>query len=128
MRRTSLLIVAGALALAAPVAACGGDDTASSTTTQPSGGGGRSSLTIHALDTLTFDKSSYEAKPGEVDVSYVNDGSVDHTLLVKGVSGFKLSVGREDDGTLDLEPGTYTLYCDVAGHQAAGMEAELTVK
>jgi uncharacterized cupredoxin-like copper-binding protein len=57
----------------------------------------------------------------------VNDGTVAHTLLVKGVSGFKLEVGDEDEGTVELEPGEYTLYCDVAGHEAAGMVATLTV-
>ena len=49
-------------------------------------------------------------------------------FLIKDVDGFKLSIGREDDGSVDLEAGSYTLYCDVAGHEAAGMVADLVVE
>jgi plastocyanin len=126
MRRTPL-IVAGAAALAFTLAACGGDDSTTSDTTPTAGEDSGPTLTVGAEDNLKFDAESYETEAGEVKVVYKNNGSVAHTLLIKDVKGFKLSVGREDDGTVDLEPGTYTLYCDVAGHEAAGMEAELTV-
>ena len=116
-----------AVVAAAPLfAACGDDDTTSdppaSTTGEPT-----SSLTVHGTDDLKFDKDSYDAEAGTIDVTYVNDGSVAHTLLIKDVDDFKLSIGSEDEGTVDLEAGDYTLYCDVAGHEAAGMVAELTV-
>jgi plastocyanin len=124
MRRFPLAIAAGALVLAAPLAACGGDDSSSSTSA-PSGSD--SALTVHANNALKFDKTEYTAKAGKIDVEYVNDGNIGHTLLIKKVSGFKLSVGKSDDGTVNLKAGTYTLYCDIAGHEAAGMEATLTV-
>ena len=47
--------------------------------------------------------------------------------MIKNVKDFKLSIGNEDTGTTDLAPGTYTLFCDIAGHESAGMVAELTV-
>ena len=86
-----------------------------------------SSLTVGALDELSFDADSYDADTGCIEVTYENEGSVAHTLLVDGQSGFKLAVGDTDTGTIELDAGEYTLYCDVAGHQAAGMEATLTV-
>jgi plastocyanin len=125
MRRT-ILCLAGALALAVPLAACGGDDS-TTTTTAASGAGTPSSLTVHALDQLKFDKTAYTAKAGTIDVSYVNDGTIAHTLLVQGVKGFELKVPGQDKGSVDLKAGTYTLYCDLPGHEAAGMKATLTV-
>ena len=86
-----------------------------------------SSFTVGALDELTFDAESYQAEAGCVEITYENEGSIAHTLLIKGRSGFKLTVGDTDTGTIELEPGSYTLFCDVAGHEAAGMKADLTV-
>jgi plastocyanin len=122
MRRT-LLCIAGALALAVALTACGGggDD-------DPGPSANPDALTVHAKDTLKFDKTTYTAKAGEVDVRYINDGTIAHTLLVKDVKGFELKVPGKDEGTVDLEAGTYTLYCDIAGHEAAGMKATLTVR
>jgi plastocyanin len=122
--RRPLLSLAAAAALATVLTACGGDD----------GGGDAggctpadAEVTVHALDALKFDADAYDSDAGCIEVSYVNDGSVAHTLLVKGKSGFKLSVGDTDSGTVELPAGTYELYCDVAGHEAAGMKADLEV-
>jgi plastocyanin len=124
MRRT-LLSLAGAAALAVTLTACGdsGDDSASSSDCATTS----SSVTVGAQDALKFDADSYEADAGCVELTYTNEGSVAHTLLIKGKSGFKLSIGQTDTGTIELEPGTYTLFCDIAGHEAAGMEADLIV-
>jgi len=121
MRRT-LLSLAVTAVLFAPLAACGGDDDAASGCTPPT-----DELEVGANDDLTFDAEGYEADAGCIDVTYTNDGSIDHTLLVKGESGFKLAVGDTDSGTVDLPAGSYVLFCDIAGHEAAGMEAELVV-
>ncbi|MGE3326653.1 MAG: plastocyanin/azurin family copper-binding protein, partial [Acidimicrobiia bacterium] len=69
------------------------------------------------------------ATAGEVSFEYVGKGSLVHTLLIEKVSGFKLQVssGKKATGKVALAPGTYTLYCDIPGHRAAGMEATLTV-
>ena len=122
MRRT-ISICAGALALATTLTACGGGDDDASGAPVADG----DALVVEARDSLAFDRTEYQAPAGEVEVRYRNDGSLPHTLLIEGVDDFKLSVGDEDRGTVALEPGTYTIYCDVSGHQGAGMEAELTV-
>ena len=127
MRRT-LLCCAGAALLFAPLAACGDDDDdAGSTTTAAAGTGDGSTVRVGALDRLKFDADSYEATAGEVTFVYENEGSVAHTLLIRDVGDFKLSIGDTDEGTVELDAGDYELYCDVAGHEAAGMVADLTV-
>ena len=87
-------------------------------------------VTVHAFDTLKFDKSDYNAKSGNVTIAYVEDSSLTHTLLIKDAAGFKLQVSTRGDtktGNVTLKPGTYTIYCDIPGHEAAGMKATLTV-
>jgi plastocyanin len=125
MRRILICLV-GATALATTLTACGdsGDDSGSAAAgCTPVD----SSLTVVAKDELKFDSDSYEAGAGCIEITYRNAGTIAHTLLVKGQPGFKLSVGDEDKGTISLDAGTYTLYCDVPGHEAAGMVADLTV-
>jgi plastocyanin len=137
MRRTPLLLLAGALALALPLAACGDDDDTTTTTDPPAtadggggGGGGGGELTVHALDSLSFDVDAYEVAAGEVAITYENDGSLEHSLLIRDTDLEKMLVSdsqRTDQGTVALEPGEYEMYCDIAGHEAAGMVADLTV-
>jgi len=121
MRRTHLLL-AGALALGLTTAACGGSDDDGASDCSPVD----SELAVGAEDSLKFDRESYEAGAGCIEVTYTNNGSTSHTLLVEGKSGFKLSVGDEDTGTVELPAGSYELYCDVAGHRAT-MNADLSV-
>ena len=121
MRRTLLPAVA-VIALGLSVAACGGDDDAASGCTPVD-----AKLEVGAKDSLKFDKNSYETDAGCVEVTYTNDGAQAHDLLIEGVPDFKLTIGDSDTGTIELAPGNYTLYCDLTGHRAAGMEADLTV-
>ena len=121
MRRT-LLPLATAVALGITLTACGGsDDDASGCTPVDS------EVTVGATDKLKFDADSYDAEAGCVEFTYENEGDTAHTLLIKGKSGFKLSVGDTDTGTVELPAGSYELYCDIAGHEQAGMKADLSV-
>lgn len=125
--RRSLRSLAIAPALVVTLAACGGGGSSSSSTSTTAGGGSHSTVTVHAEDALHFDKTAYTAKAGAIDVDYVNDGSLAHTLLIQGNSKFKLGIGKEAKGTVTLAKGTYTIYCNLPGHEAAGMKATLTV-
>jgi plastocyanin len=122
--RRDLLCLASAATLAITLGACGdsGSDEPEADACTPD-----SSLSVGAQDALKFDAEAYDAEGPCIGVNYENEGSVAHTLLVKGVEGFKLAVGDMDTGMVELEPGDYTLYCDIAGHEAAGMSATLTV-
>lgn len=126
VRRLAVAAVAalGALALVG----CGGDDDTSNAAQgaqEPAG----ATLSVVAKD-IDFSADSYRATAGSVPITYRNDGTLPHTLVIEGVSGFKLEVsgkGDVDRGSVDLAPGTYTVYCDIVGHRQAGMEATLTV-
>lgn len=124
--KTAAVVLAGIVGLGAT--GCGGDDsTGAAPASAPSGDS--ADLTVVAQD-IAFPQDSYQAEAGTVDVAYRNEGNIKHTLLVEGVDGFELEVRSEGDvdtGTVELEPGRYTLYCDIPGHRQAGMEATLEV-
>jgi plastocyanin len=146
MRKASVLLVAIALALFG-LAACGGDDgddgddegtTAAEqpTATEPTGGGGAGgtsvALSSPADGSLAYDKDSLQAAAGNVTIDYDNPASLSHDVVVEDESGNE--VGKTDlisesstSVTLDLQPGTYTFFCDVPGHREGGMEGTLTV-
>jgi uncharacterized cupredoxin-like copper-binding protein len=61
-----------------------------------------------------------------------NDGEQVHNLEVEG-NGIEevsddLDPGQTGKLTVDLEPGTYEIYCAIDGHKDLGMEGELTVQ
>jgi plastocyanin len=104
---------------------------ASSTDSDPGAG---ADLTVEAHD-IDFDRDAYRIAAGPVDVTYTQEGVLPHSLVIEvagggEVDGFKLEVGDTDadSAMVDLSPGDYVLYCDVAGHREAGMEAELRVE
>jgi len=108
-------------------AACGADDTPSA---GPGPGSATEGVTVVAKD-ISIVSKEFRAEAGPVHITYRNEGSIEHTLVIEGVAGFKLDVttkGDVDDGSVNLPAGTYTMYCDIAGHRQAGMEATLTVE
>lgn len=72
--------------------------------------------------------------PGKVTFVVKNAGKIQHDLAVQGpgVSASSktplISPGGTAKLTVSLAAGTYTLYCTVPGHRAAGMVAKLVVK
>jgi cytochrome c oxidase subunit 2 len=126
------LVIAALVIGGTVLAGCGGDDDSGGGGGEAQTGGGRGadgSVTVVAEDTLSFDRDDYSVPAGEVTIDYENGGNIAHTLLIDGVDDFKLAVassGDTDDGTTELEPGDYRIYCDVPGH--SDMEATLTVE
>ena len=113
--------------------ACGGDDDAAA-----SGARDETPPPIPAdaprfdviADEMSLEPEELAVPAGTVVLRYVNKGSLPHTLLIDDGPKFKLKVdkkGEEDTGAVSLQPGTYTLYCDVPGHRNGGMEGTLIV-
>jgi plastocyanin len=138
--------VAGALALAG----CGSSSSTSTpattpapavtptaTTPGPAAGAktaGSSTVTLQANPTgqLMFVQSSLKASAGTVTIDFENQSSVPHNVTVANSSNKVLGATPNVTGgskklTLKLAKGTYTYYCSVPGHEAAGMKGTLTV-
>ena len=125
--RLSLRTFFAALVAIFALSACGGGTSAPAQTI-PSDAG----LIVKNVKSIRFDQSEYSAAAGNVKVVTVNEDTVRHTLLIikdgVKVPNFKLVVAEEgaiDVGEINLAAGSYTLICDVPGHQ--NMKATLTV-
>jgi plastocyanin len=141
MRRT---LIALAVVATAVIAGCGGNDneTAATPTATPkstpapasggASGGSTLKLSAPADGSLKFDQGDVTAKAGNVTVEFNNPSPVPHAVEIEG-NGVKeetetVTSADAPPVTVDLKPGTYTYYCPVDGHEAAGMKGTLTVK
>jgi plastocyanin len=125
--RLSLRTFFAALVAIFALSACGGGTSAPAQTI-PSDAG----IIVKNVKSIRFDASEYSAPAGDIKVVTVNEDTVRHTLLVVKdgvkVPNFKLVVAEEgavDVGVINLAAGSYTVICDVPGHQ--NMKATLTV-
>ena len=123
IRRGSTALTALVLGL---LAACSGADA------DPAGdpAAGRATLAVTGTDALAFEPDSVEVAAGEVDVRLTAGPGVGHTLVIEGVSDdapvAAADPGETGTGSVDLNAGSYTYYCSVPGHRAAGMEGTVT--
>lgn len=104
-----------------------GTDTGTDDGAEPSGD---ADVSVTAVD-IDFPTTEFTASAGEVAIEYVNEGDIRHTLVIDGVEEWETLVvssnGDTASGSVELEAGDYTLFCDVPGHRGAGMEGTLTV-
>jgi plastocyanin len=132
-RALPLLLVLAASVLA--LSACGGGSESSSTTpaaTGGGGGGGGSTVQISAdpSGALKFEQTDVSATAGSITIDFTNMSSLSHDVRIEGngaSGGTDQITDSSTSATVDLEPGTYTFFCSVDGHRAAGMEGTLTV-
>jgi plastocyanin len=127
------------------LAACGSDnknDNASSTpatpaapatTTAPAAGGGATlSIAADPSGQLAYDKKSLSATAGNVTIDFTNDSSTPHNVTIEqgeDEAGATDTIqGSKTSKSFTLKAGTYTFYCSVGQHEAAGMKGTLTVK
>ena len=122
------------------LAACGDDDettsagatdtTAAETTTAASGGAG-GSVAIKETE-FVLDPSDPTTGAGPVSIEVTNDGSIPHDLEVEGNGIEEVTDTIEPGGSatldVDLEPGSYKIYCTIGDHEEQGMVGELTAQ
>lgn len=114
------------LLVALVVAACGGGGQ--------QGGGQQTAATGAATVNVTekewtiqFATSSIKA--GTVKFVIKNDGAVEHSFVIQGanVEVDSIQAGQSKEVTVNLKPGTYTVLCNIPGHEEAGMKTTITV-
>lgn len=82
-----------------------------------------------ALSEFAIEPATVTVPSGTAAISVTNDGAATHNLAVVDGSATAM-LGAGESATLDvsgLAPGTYSLRCDVPGHEGAGMRGTLTV-
>ena len=96
--------------------------------------GGKLALEANPQGQLAYTTNKAIATPGPVTISMANMSGVGHNVAVQsGTSGPVLGATPiQSKGTssitVNLKPGTYTFFCQVPGHRAAGMLGTITVK
>lgn len=122
--RTSMTV----LALLGLVACSGPAPSGSPTTVEPNA----DTLMVSVADFM-IDPAEVEVSGPGVSISVTNDGPTPHNLTVRNADGDvvmgtdDLSVGDSETITAELEPGEYTIFCALAGHESLGMSGTLTV-
>lgn len=127
---------------AATEAESSGGETAEATTgegetqenapaTTSAGNAPTETITVTGVE-FKFTLDNQPTGPGNYDFVLKNAGKIDHDLVIEGpaVDHAKTPLtkpGEEAKLRVPLEAGKYTLYCDVPGHEAAGMKLELQV-
>lgn len=139
------VLTAAAIAALATIGltACGSDSgsdkgtasTATRTSTTPSGGSPSAlALAADPGGALRFNTTKLSAKAGTVVIAMRNpsDSGIPHAIAVEGngvdKDGPSVQPGATSTVKVALKAGTYTFYCPVDGHRAAGMKGTLTVR
>jgi plastocyanin len=109
----AILVLAGALAVASVVSA-------------------KTSIPLRASKTkLAFNHKTLTAKHGTVTLVMSNPSGTQHAIAIEGhgvdKDGKTVGKGGTSRVTVRLKKGTYTFYCPVDGHKAAGMKGKLIV-
>jgi uncharacterized cupredoxin-like copper-binding protein len=129
------LLVLGLLAAAG--SGCGNEAGPKTLAQTRNPGSAARSLTILQLETapggaLRFNAKVLKATTRRVQLVLHNTSNVPHDIALKGngvdVKG-PVVTGAEKPSTVTatVKPGTYTFYCAVDGHAAAGMRGKLIV-
>ncbi len=146
MVRKLPVLLAVMTALALGLVACGDDEsddtTAAEATTEETtpeettaedttGGGGGETVALTESD-FAIDPADPTVAAGTVTFEITNDGQSPHNIEIEGNGVEELSdtfePGAGGELTVELEPGTYEMYCAIGNHRELGMDGEVTVE
>lgn len=85
---------------------------------------------VHLIEYMVHMPATLSA--GRTGFNVENGGKEDHAFVIEG-NGVReetevLKKGGTSSVTVDLKPGTYTVYCPVRDHAQKGMKTTLTVR
>ncbi len=122
----SLLLAVLLAVLVVPLAACGGDEGENGATDAAAA----QTIQISATD-FQFEPADITADAGEISFELTNDGESPHALEIEGNGVEEVSdtidPGASTTLTVELDEGTYEIYCPVGDHEDRGMVGTLTV-
>lgn len=120
-----------AVALVLGFAGCGSSGGSSGGYKEPVGAP-LSTVTIESGNLFFKPRTVTLTQPGIYELKLLNTQSGEHTLVFGSkVPGFRLDVVGPDtsqQAKIDLKTGSYTFWCDLPGHRAAGMEGKIIVQ
>ncbi len=95
--------------------------------------GGTVAISADPTGQLKFEQSTVTTNAGPVKIDFTNMSPVGHDVKIADSSGKELGgtnivTDGKASATVDLQPGSYTFYCSVPGHEEAGMKGTLEVK
>lgn len=135
------LALTGVLAIAACTPSTGGQATskpaatATGSTPASAGAAGPSadvSATIHVLD-FTLNPATITLTGTTLSLAVTNDGPTVHNVTIRDAAGTTLfgtadlRAGQSETLVHAIAPGTYVLFCSLAGHESLGVKGTLTV-
>jgi plastocyanin len=118
MTKLSVVIILAALGVAGPAVAAKQKVQTRTLSADPGGG-------------LSFTKTKLSARHGKVKLVMANPkrSGLPHGIAIAGHGkGKQVQPGKTSTVTAKLAKGTYTFFCPVLGHRAAGMKGKLLVK
>jgi plastocyanin len=113
-------------ATAAPVS--GGSAVAGGGNDVPAPAGDNAINAVEKDFAIALDKTTIKA--GSITFNVKNNGPSPHNIEIKELSKATTNIDPGKSATLavDLKPGTYTVICNIPGHEQLGMKVMLTVQ
>jgi Copper binding proteins, plastocyanin/azurin family. len=110
-------------------------NTSTTTTTAATTTAAAATVAVSASPSaLAFDKTAITVSGGKVTFDFNNPAPLQHNFSIRAADGSVVGASETVTSkaaapfTVNLKAGTYSFFCSVPGHEAAGMTGTLTVK